>query len=167
MPPLFAKFLTDESEYAQAETYWATIWDATPEFYRQSGGWRSGWFNAQPPKDGNPIFTAISEKDRKAIRVIQYEPTTDAPEIEFWMDTYGGTHVDPVAIRELVIACALSPESSQRALQLMSSWIIGDIELSTESPSGYGLLNIRGARPLWQRPITDPDAASSAPMPGQ
>ncbi len=161
MPLLFPNFLTDETEYAQAQAEWAKIWNATPEFDRKNLGWRSGWFKLQPPNDGNPIFTAISDAQQKAIRVIQYEPTTDAMEIDFWIDTYGGSAIEPISVRELVIACTLSSESAQRALELMSSWIVGDIEFAKQSDSVRGLANIRGARSRWQEPI-NPDVSSAS-----
>jgi len=160
MPTLFPNFLTDESEYAQAEAYWAKIWGETSEVDRLRGGWRAGWFTPAPPKDGNPIFTAVSDKLGKAIRVIQHESTIEGTETEFWLDTYGGSQIEPTAIRELVIACALSVETAQRALELFSSWIVGDIDvdISSESSSIRGFARFRGAVPRWQQPMADPSA---------
>ena len=125
MAHLCARFLEDKAEYAQAEDFWIRLWEGIPADLRGSGHWKCGWFDPQAIQDGNPIFTAISENQRKAIRVIQYEPTCDQPEIDFWLDTFGGNGAEPRAIRELVIACALSTETAEAASRLMSSWIGG------------------------------------------
>ena len=122
---LFPRFLEDEAEYAQAEAFWSRLWADVREVDRFQGAWRCGWFQPQPSKDGNPIFTAVSEAQRKGIRVIQYEPTCQDSEFDFWFDTFGGEATDPQAIRELVIACALSNETAQVARKLMS-WVSGE-----------------------------------------
>jgi hypothetical protein len=157
MPTLFPNFLTDDSEYAHAQGEWARIWEAIPAHDRASFGWRAGWFKLAPPNDGNPIFTAISDAQQKAIRVIQYEPTMDSMEFDFWIDNYGGNVIEPTSIRELVIACALSTESAQRAFDLMSSWVVGDIEITRAEPI-RGITRIRAARKSWQESISAPDA---------
>ena len=161
MQYLFPNFLANESEYAQAEAYWAQIWASIPRVDSINDGWRDGWFTSQAPKDGNPIFTAISDAQKKAIRVIQYEPTVDTIELDFWIDTYGGSLIEPVSVRELVIACALSSEAAQRALKLMSSWMIGEIEFSNETPAARGAATIRGAVPQWQQPTDEPDISQT------
>jgi hypothetical protein len=156
MPPLFPNFLSDENEYGRAEVYWKHLWEQIPAFNRDS--WHSEWFKPSLPKDGNPIFTAVSEKFGKAIRVIQYEATTNPPEIDFWLDTFGGSNIEPVAIRELVIACALSDESARRASQLMSSWIIGDIEIASDPHDHRGTSSVRASLPRWRLPNPDSQA---------
>ena len=123
---LFPRFLTDESEYAKAEAFWTALWERIAPDERRQRGWSAEWFRPQPPKDGNPIFTAVSELRRKAIRVIQYEPTSDGLEIDFWLDTFGGDLTDPDAIVELVISCALSVETAQKAYKFITSWVIGE-----------------------------------------
>lgn len=125
MSHLCSRFLADEAEYARAEAFWAKLWDEIPSNARHNGQWRPGWFETRSIKDGNPIFTAISERERKAIRVIQYEPTCHEAEIDFWLDTFGGDATESQAIRELVIACALSTETAETARKLMASWISG------------------------------------------
>lgn len=126
MTHMFQNFLADQSEYAEAQRFWSDLWAEIPEENRRRGAWRGGWFPPQVLKDGNPIFTAVSESQHKAIRVIQYEPTCQEPEIDFWFDSFGGDLTEPQAIRELVIACALSTDTGQTARKLMSSWISGD-----------------------------------------
>src|SRR5687768_13727149 len=100
MTHLFAKLLTDENEYAQAEAFWALLWQKTSAVERKLRGWRAPWFPPQPPKDANPIFSAVSEMQKKGIRVIQYEPTAGDLELDFWLDTFGGPPTDPKAVRE-------------------------------------------------------------------
>ncbi|HET6883647.1 MAG TPA: hypothetical protein VFI31_26070 [Pirellulales bacterium] len=112
-------------EYTAAEQLWARVWAQVAEDDRLRGGWRAPWFKPQPPNDGNPIFSAISESQRKAIRVIQYEPTSEDEEFDYWFDTFGGEATDADSIRELVIACALSVESAEAAGKLISSWVRG------------------------------------------
>jgi hypothetical protein len=151
MTHLFPTFLTNESDYQRAEDFWTLeIWGKVSEISRTIGGWRPNWFQPQPPRDGNPIFTAISDVQRKAIRVIQYEPGADSLEFDFWLDTFGGSPTDPRAIRELVIACSLSTESAQKARELIASWVSGEIELANTTELPQGSTTIIARRPRWQ-----------------
>jgi len=143
MPHLFRNFLNDESDYVQSEAVWADLWAAAPEHERLARGWRSPWFAPQPPKDGNPIFSAVSEIQRRGLRIIQFEPSSQAVELDFWTDTFGGTLTDPLAIRELVIACALSTGSIQIARRLMVAWVSGDIELAHTPNEPNGPMRIQ------------------------
>lgn len=135
---LYPHFLTDASEYESAEQHWLELWNSTPAHDRERFGWEQPWFPADSLKDANPIFTAISPTSQKGIRILQFEPTSDADEFDWWLDTFGGPAADPDAIRELVISCALSPTVSQRARVLMSAWIVGEIE--TDNTAGNGQL---------------------------
>ncbi len=157
MPHLFPNFLTDESEYLQAEAFWANVWERTPALERRLCNWRSGWFKSQPPRDANPIFTAVSEVQKKGVRVIQYEPSSDGIELDFWMDSFGGPATDPHAIRELVIACALSKETAQISLNLMSAWIVGEIEIASPSGPSQGIATIHPTKPRWNEFVSDID----------
>jgi hypothetical protein len=150
MTALFPNFLRDHSEYARAQAYWASVWATTPVFERMIGEWRTDWFGHQPINDGNPIFSAISGRAEKGIRVIQYEATNDGLELDFWLDTFGGAATDPGTVRELVITCALSIESAQLARNLMASWIIGEIEVASSCNLSLGFKTIRAVRPRWR-----------------
>jgi len=149
---LFPSFLRDESEYAGAESHWRDQWNSISEFERTVKGWKAGWFPPQPFKDANPIFSAVSEKDRKGLRIVQYESTSSNVEFDFWLDSFGGDAASPGAIRELVIACALSVESSQLAVERMASWVSGEIRLVNVSgiPGGYTV--VVPFRPQWLDP---------------
>ena len=129
MSHLFENFMTDASAYANAESYWLALWNSIPEFERMLDNWRTNWFTPQLPRDANPIFSAVSENQKKGIRIIQYEPTSGGMEFDCWLDTFGGPPTDPKAIRELVIACALSDDSARAACNAMSEWIRGEVEI--------------------------------------
>jgi hypothetical protein len=122
---IFPNVLQDSREYEKATAYWVDLWNRVDEYHRQS--WRHPWVSSgvvagEELRDGNPIFSTYSPERRYGIRVIQYPPESDRLEFDWWLDTFGGSATDPRAIRELVIACALSDESSERALELMQEW---------------------------------------------
>ena len=102
--------------------------------------WRHPWLSSgvvagEELRDGNPIFSAYSPENRYGIRVIQYPPESDRLELDWWLDTFGGPATDPQAIRELVIACALSEEASRRAFELMKEWCVrGEITERYDQP---------------------------------
>ncbi len=126
---LLANFLDDPEHYAKAVEHWERLWGRIDSQLRASCGWRQPWFHADWKKggafmDGNPIFTAFTPGDQYAIRIIQYPPTSTNLEFDYWLDTFGGAATDPEAIRELVIACALSEEASTRAFELMENWVL-------------------------------------------
>jgi hypothetical protein len=125
----FANFLADPSEYTRAEEHWVHLWSGVDELQRRMHGWRHPWLSSGTVagaelRDGNPIFSAYSPEKRYGIRVIQYPPEADRLEFDWWLDTFGGPPTDPQAIRELVIACALSEEASRRAFELMEEWCV-------------------------------------------
>ena len=133
---LYPAFLSDESQYHKASAYWAAVWERIDLPEKRALGWRTPWLNASfadgsPVRDGNPIFSAWSARERKAIRVIQHEPVTEAQEIDlrYWIDTFGGGAGEPGAIRELVIVCALTEAASRKAEALMGAWILGRVEM--------------------------------------
>jgi hypothetical protein len=122
---LFADFLNDPKQYARAQAYWTLIWKSIDPLNRDEFGWRTPWFE-NPLLDGNPIFTAVSLKERKGLRIIQFAPTAERLEFHMWLDTFGGPTGDPESIAELVISCALSNEAAQQARSCMQRWIVGE-----------------------------------------
>ena len=70
-------------------------------------------------RDGNPIFSAVSPTLRRAVRIIQHEPSSDELELEYWLHTFQGDE----AISELVISCALSEQAEREAGELIRAWI--------------------------------------------
>jgi hypothetical protein len=90
------------------------------------------------------MFTAISDKLRKGIRVIQSPPdTTVATEFVAWIDTFGGGTEDPDSITELVISCVLSPLTSAKSLRLMTAWVLSGSSTSLSvAPELYPLPDV-------------------------
>jgi hypothetical protein len=129
--PLFADFLDNPDSYRAAQDYWRNLWLKTAPGARVYDQWQEPWMTEIPSlQDGNPIFSAWSPQLRKGIRVIQDPPTSEKPEIQVRLDTFGGPITDPGSIRELVIACALSTETAAIALSLMDAWMAGGITIS-------------------------------------
>src|SRR5262245_25637118 len=121
---LFNNFLTNEAAYKQAQAHWHALWDLVSKFDRDEFHWTTPWFSSSTiERDGNPIFTAISIREMKALRIIQHEPTSSDVEVGWWLDTFNGCATDPLAIRELVISCAPSAESDQIVSRLVSTWV--------------------------------------------
>jgi hypothetical protein len=131
---LLEKFLEDRAEYAGAVDYWVGLWEKVEPSWRERTGWQqpwlfSGWQEHPEFMDGNPMFSAWSPQERKGIRVIQYAPTSEDLEFDFWLDTFGGAPGDPDSIQTLVIACALSDEAAQLALEEIGRWVRGTIDI--------------------------------------
>jgi hypothetical protein len=124
---LFANFLEDEKVYLEAERYWIDLWEKIDPETRESHGWKQPWFQALPPSisEGNPIFSAVSLRERRGIRIIQAAPVEKGLEFVTYPDTFGGSVFDTGAINELVISCALSDEAARVALSKMVPWVEG------------------------------------------
>lgn len=118
-------FLSDPSIYALSESYWLALWQEIDQNDRVLYGWKQPWFKPLPPKiaQGNPIFSAVSPRRRRGIRLIQHEPTVPIPEIFAYLDTFGGPLEDPESVKELVISCALSDFTARTARRLMGAWV--------------------------------------------
>jgi hypothetical protein len=124
---LFPRFLEDRAEYEHALEHWNRLWDQVDPIQRDVHEWRSPWLNAGPRElqDGNPIFTAVSDKLRKGLRVIQSPPNTSASaDFVAWVDTFGGGVENPDSITELVISSVLSSLTSTQSLRLMTAWVL-------------------------------------------
>ncbi len=122
---LFADFLNDERVYRDAERYWVDLWESIDKDIRK--GWNQPWFQPLPPSigEGNPIFSAVSLRLRRGVRIIQSAPAEKGLEFVAYPDTFGGSVFDPHAIHELVISCALSDAAAGVALALMRTWVEG------------------------------------------
>lgn len=137
---LFARFLEVPSEYEGAKTYWVNLWNRIDAWQRLQRDWRHPWLSSgvvagEELRDGNPIFSAYSPQTRYGIRIIQYPPESDRLEFDWWLDTFGGPATDPRAIRELVIACALSEEAARQASELVENWCLrGEISELYDQP---------------------------------
>ena len=132
---LHRNFLTDAGEYARSEKYWQDLWEKLLREVSVSQEWRSPWLGA-PLRDGNPIFSAVSDDLRRGVHVIQHAPTSENFELVWWPDKFGEEGIDNVAY-QLVISCALSAEAADHARNLMRAWVTcGNIVY--EDPDGYG-----------------------------
>jgi hypothetical protein len=124
---LYSNFLSNATEYEQAERLWQTSWEDLLRRAPAQPLWKSPWLtmtfaNGEPFRDGNPIFSAVCPTRRLGIRVIQLEPSADAPaEFDFWTDVFA--EGEPEAIKELVISCTLTPQTLLLALDLMNQWV--------------------------------------------
>jgi hypothetical protein len=116
-----ADFLKDERRYRQAERYWRDLWNQLVGELGVTEQWRTPWLG-EPLRDGDPMFSAVSPALRRGVHIIQHEPTSEALELEAWVDHFGEEGKDDV-IEQLVISCALSEEAAARARQLLRSWI--------------------------------------------
>jgi hypothetical protein len=123
---LFPNFLTDPDEYHRAVTLWRERWDELVRRVGQERQWVTPWLtttfaNGTPFADGNPIFSAVTPDRRLGVRVIQVEISEEPRELSFWTDTFA--EGEPEAIKELVITCALTPQTLGDCLALMKRWI--------------------------------------------
>jgi hypothetical protein len=141
---LYPNFLHDETVYAQVERYWVDLWEKIDPTIRE--GWQQPWFQPLPPSisEGNPIFSAVSPRLKRGIRILQSEPAEKGLELVAYPDTFGGSIFDPNAIHELVISCALSDAVARISRSLMIPWVKGKA-ISFDLHEA-GLLSSNGSR---------------------
>ena len=123
---LCTDFLNNPAEYAQAESIWRDRWTELLHELGQQDVWECPWLNTTfangtPFRDGNPIFSAICPSRQLAGRIIQIGSDADA-ELQTWKGTFGQDRV-----QELVIACPLTEQILDNAIQLMRRWITQEI----------------------------------------
>lgn len=149
----YPRFLTDPAEYDKAAAFWSSRWEQLLAWAGQLGAWEHPWANTTfadgtPCRDGNPIFSSICPERRLAVRVIQQEPGNDPKELNFWTDTFAKG--DPLATRELVVSCVLTPETFNSVSDLIAQWITKE-EVETRRvgyyPTSTGRLPSRGNSP--------------------
>jgi hypothetical protein len=125
---LYPQFLSDVNQYMQAEAYWRKAWD---ELVRSSGRadeWHTPWLdncfgNGTPCRDGNPIFSAVSERRKLGVRIIQHGPSSpEELDFDWWVDSFGPDSEEG-AIQELVISCVLSDQTAERLVHLLANWL--------------------------------------------
>jgi len=125
-------FLKDMRQYQRAERYWRELWDELVHEEGVARLWKAPWL-AAPLRDGNPMFSAMAPGLRRGVHIIQHEPTSNALELEAWVDRFGEEGKDKV-IEQLVISCALSEKTSAHARRLLRSWIVsGELPPSGEA----------------------------------
>lgn len=135
---LYQNFLKDNRIYSLTKNWWKR------EFYKKIIGnnskfekrtnseWIFNWHtdnfnNKKELRDGNPIFTVFSTKQKKLVRIIQeeIEPQTsqDSIQINAWLEKgfYSDTEQQEET-PELVIALELSKKSSKIAFEWIKKW---------------------------------------------
>ncbi|KKW11166.1 MAG: hypothetical protein UY48_C0024G0007 [Candidatus Gottesmanbacteria bacterium GW2011_GWB1_49_7] len=124
---IYQDFLKSADHYQAAISFWQDLWEHIDPIRRHLYRWVQPWMTINPMQvmDGNPIFTAYSPTINKGIRIIQYPPEPNSPDLVVWHDTFGGQITDCDAIHELVIACALSYQTKINVIALMETWIGG------------------------------------------
>lgn len=149
---LFSSFLEDESVYFEAERFWVDLWEQIDARTRDRHGWQQPWFQPLPPSigEGNPIFSAVSLRERRGIRIIQSVPVEQGLEFVAYADTFGGPICDPNAISELVISCALSEEVARVALSKMVDWVEGKAACFDVAEAGLIASMTQGSRESMQ-----------------
>lgn len=135
---LFPDFLADPKRYCEAEEYWRNLWPKVVGSAGQASAWRSPWLttcfaDGTPFRDGNPIFSAVSDQRRLGVRIIQVEADpSDEPAVSWWIDSFGDPS-ESDAIRELVISCAPAVQTEGEVFRLLSGWVSrGAVELEAE-----------------------------------
>jgi hypothetical protein len=114
-------FLKNPQRYSHAQDYWSKLWERLVLDAGAAGQWRQPWLGA-PPRNGDPIFSAVSPAQGRGVRVIQHEPTSHQLEIVWWTEQFGEEGIDEV-VSQLVISCALSAEAAKLAYDLLLSWV--------------------------------------------
>src|SRR2546426_3076616 len=100
---LYPCLLSNAKEYRQAEAFWRTLWNEVTERAGQAGEWRFPWMKNEyadgtAVQDGNPIFSAVADKRKMGVRIIQEEKTSpDHVELDYWVDRFGEA-TDPSSI---------------------------------------------------------------------
>jgi hypothetical protein len=126
---LHAQFLANAREYKLAEAFWEELWGRVIGSIRPRDAWEHPWVSTEfadgtPFADGNPIFSSVAPARKQGIRIIQHEPTSDALELEYWVDWFGDEAWGDQVITELVIRCALSEEAAEKVEHLIQDWAI-------------------------------------------
>lgn len=142
---LYADFLEHERSYELSERFWQAMLDDVAARSGQRGEWRPWqsrtFLDGTPmPKDGNPILDALSKHLRRAIRIIQHAPESDALEIAAWIDGLEFSDADGGFVEELVVSLSLSQEAAAITRGLLEKWMDGSTsrERMEDLVSGLG-----------------------------
>ena len=122
----FGNYLHDEEIYLRLEEYWVDIffmWLNKNNI--DSDDWRSPYYNTcfvngKKMMDGNPIFSAISSKTEKVIRII-LESNSSENMFTWWTDT---TMDSTMPHNELVIICTLNEHDLKKVEEIVTMWIM-------------------------------------------
>ncbi len=125
---LHSDFLNSPESYGKAIEFWENLWDDLICQIPHDYPWSSPWMENSIP-DGNPIFSAVSQFQKRGIRIIQLESGDPGDiDLDWWLDYYGDRK-SRNAIRELVIACCPSKQNIQEVERILREWVeLGEIK---------------------------------------
>jgi len=86
-----------DASYDDDRRAWADAWQAALISCGLEEAWRAPWLD-ESWRDGNPIFSAVSGEDRRAIRILR---STETEAADFWQRTFGS---GDDALQELVLS---------------------------------------------------------------
>lgn len=127
---LYRDFLKKKSTYNLSQGYWTRMFkahlDLEPSRYNRM--FENMDVNGNKIYDGNPVFTFVDLRTRRAVRIIQ----TDSSErdlqiirkLQFWWDTYSFPAENEFhLLDEIVIGMYLTSESSKLAISILQMWL--------------------------------------------
>lgn len=126
----FSNYLDDEDVYNALEKYWIDMFYMLLQQENiDSSDWICPYYNTtfgngKKMMDGNPIFSAISEKRNKVIKIIQESPK-DGDVLSYWINSSIGNNQSQ---KELVIICTLNNCNLKKIKDIIISWIKGKLK---------------------------------------
>ncbi|WP_375559742.1 hypothetical protein ACE193_18715 [Bernardetia sp. OM2101] len=136
---LYKNFLKNNRIYSLTKNWWKRefykkIIGNNSEFEKENLEWIFNWHNhnfnnKKEVRDGNPIFTVFSIKQKKLVRIIQEEiedeNNENSIEISAWMQKgFYPKEETP----KLVISLELSRKSSKIAFEWIKKWFNNELE---------------------------------------
>jgi hypothetical protein len=117
-----ANFLENETAYDEAVRFWRALLGRLLEKHGQREAW-APWLHltyadGTPARDGNPIYDLLNRQRRRALRIIQYDPSEGQQELTAWLTRTYEDEFD-----ELVIGCVLTAEAARGAEEFLDHWI--------------------------------------------
>src|SRR5260370_38299993 len=83
---LYPNFLTDPQEYKRSEEFWNDLWKDLIKETGVAKDWKSLWLVAPLP-DGDPMFSAVPQAQRRGVHVNRHMPTSEGLELA-WCEGY-------------------------------------------------------------------------------
>lgn len=122
---LFDRFLHDPDQYDAAETLWHDRWNELVRYLRRERLWHAPWINTHfsdgsKMRDANPIFSAFSPECRRAVRIIQIEPSA-GPVLTLSTETFAKG--DPEELPLLTVVCVLNQETVLEVMDALHQWV--------------------------------------------
>lgn len=119
---LFPDFLENSKTYADAKQFWESLCQKILSETGLETSWQIPWMD-NAFLDGNPIFSAVSKRNHRGVRIVQEVPgEADDLDLDWWLE-YVGEKTSPDAIQELVIACCPSRSNITEIERLLREWV--------------------------------------------